>query len=326
MSNIPDIPLVDKDSVANKFTGTGTQITDLGENISNIYILNNLLKNNPDFIRLPAAEIDASVCINSINVNENGNCLLSADALNIIYLLQRANGFFGGRGWATTHRKTNFMIFEFGISQLEKRLNKYNIREINEVINDVHRFLGIADSININISANRILHHGNGNKIEDWENKIYTDKIMLFMSRKQRDDIRELKNLLGCSEGLIGLICVLISLNSIFEHCDRENTRIDVQLNDNIIKCSQEIYSREQYYNSGIVFIIDQSFEEYRNDLIQHGRLLLRHLIFIKAKLELDMNKMKKGEVDGVNEKGVTNTKEKLDRVKLLIDKLTKLK
>lgn len=266
---------------------------------SNIYILNRYLDKDFSFLSLKTDTDYTSICLNSIcdgdiNCDSNYNYLKWEDAQNIIYLLKRANGILGKKVWAINNRRTNYLIFKYGLNVLIRILHEKKIIELKKQIDEMHVQMRIhGGNLNINISSRKIWDWTMNN---DNENKIWNEKIFLFLSKKQRDLIRELKTFLGFnSEGVIGLICVIYSFESIFGHCRTGNTNVsdfssikDSSCESDLIKCDSEILSREKYFSANIINKIDFLFDEYYSELDEYNKKLL-----YLSKLKLEKSKMR---------------------------------
>lgn len=282
------INILDKEKMENKnrFDIFDKNFVVDNTNYSSIYILNRHLING-----LRSLKIDTSICLNSthaLNSNQcyaNFNYLTLKDAQNIIYLLKRANGIFGRKVWAISNRRTNYLIFEYGLYALIKDLHKNNIIDLRKQINNMHIRLQIkGGNLDIGITTSKIF----GNDIEN-NLPIWDEKIVLFLSKEQRDIIRELKSFLGFNtEGIIGLICVMYSFKSIFGHCREGNTKIGDFYDQDLIQCDSEIISREKYYlliDNIIIYLI----ENYRNELDKYYKRLM-----CLSKLKEEKNRFKK--------------------------------
>ncbi len=270
------------------------------EPYSNIYMLNRYLDTDFSFLSLKTDRDYTSICLNSIsdgdiNYDCNYNYLKWEDGQNIIYLLKRANGILGKKVWAINNRRTNFLIFKFGLNVLIRKLQEKKIIELKKQIDEMHVQMRIhGGDLNIDITTSKLFWDWARNN--DNENKIWNEKILLVLSKKQRDLIRKLKTVLGFnSGGIIGLICVIYSFESIFQHCRTGNAKVsdfssikDSSCESDLIKCDSEILNREKYFCANIINKIDFLFDEYYLELDEYNKKLL-----YLSKLKLEKSKMR---------------------------------
>lgn len=161
-------------------------------NLQDIFKLAEYIKKDMEYNRLVPDSSYTTIKINKI-----------PEVLKVRYMMARMTNVFTGKN-GINNRFTNYLITELGINHIKK--NWTHTLELKKLVKEINFFTSINNPLNLDLD--KILLTG-----------VENDSIVLFMSHRQRDDIKLIHELIGSkTEGSIAYICVLLAINDIFRN------------------------------------------------------------------------------------------------------------
>jgi hypothetical protein len=180
------------------------------------------------------------------------------------FLLGKASLIFE-RTEASTNRKTNVLLFEWGINELKKDFGL--ILKLKIIIAEVNMFLGINNPLNFGIE-NIILTGDEAGR----------GKIVVFLTPKQRDIIKIFKKELSAkNEGVLGLICCVYAINNTFKDFDKKREMFEVMFEDDISYFNMP--GVQSYIaDDGLILTIKNAIADHKNDCKEYLDKARSHL------------------------------------------------
>jgi hypothetical protein len=219
--------------------------------IENIYELNEFLKIDTKFKELKTSKDFTSVQIRHIN-----------DIDSLEYLIKQFSLVFNKK-FVLNSRRAHLLMIEYSLYNFEQLLeNSIELRTIEQQA-------GLCTAISKvnNFNVEEVLQKGPKNK------------LVIFMTRPQRDRVVELKLKIGArSEGVVVLICVIMAMNASFSERD---FRFD--------KNEDEMDICKEYWQNGeggVNFKIRKYIQDFENKLIKHV-----YDLYVYLKIELEHSK-----------------------------------
>lgn len=242
------------------------QYNDHDDSIMDIFKLAEHIKKDPEYNRLVPDSSYTTIKINKV-----------PEVLKVRYMMSRMTNVFTGKN-GINNRFTNYLITELGINHIKK--NWTHTLGLKKLVREINFFTSINNPLNLDVD--KILLTG----VED-------DSIVLFMSPRQRDDIKLIHELIGSkTEGSIAYICLLLAVNNTFR-----NNRFDGKIvgADYLEFCTN-------YFNGSIIDSIDtdvQKFAEILYPYIKEGiKSLVKMLVDHDSKKVLLSDKVIKHILD----------------------------
>lgn len=229
--------------------------TDVYTNIKTLY---EHLKTDPNFINIVPSQGFTLVKIS-----------FCPDVKAIEFLLKElAYSISNGKKKTITNRKTNYVVFEWGLGILEKEL--FEIAKLKSLCDEIGMYTGVykhADLLSIDILS--------GFKEND---------ISIMPTIQQGLLVNKLRENFGFkTNGTIGLLCLVYAFNSA-EKCGLYKHITD---NEFFSSSSESVKFKlaAYYYNdNGLLEVVRKQFKTYENKLLEYVRDMY---VYIKEK-ELD--------------------------------------
>lgn len=241
-------------------------------NLQAIFKLADYIKKDPEYIRLVPDSGQSYTTIKIGNVPE---------VFRVKHTMSRMTNVFTGKK-GINNRFTNYLISEFGINYI--KANWAHTLELKKLVQQINFYTSINYSLNLDLHKTLLTGAENNG-------------IVLFMSHRQRDDMKLIHELIGGTEGSIAYVCILSAIDNTFGRFVHTGSNIDSG------------YLEFDYFNGSLIDSINtdvQKFAETLYPYIKYGREYLS--------IALDDHNSKKNLLSDSKVKYILNVLEKIDK------------